>query len=352
MDSTGSNVERDRTLIHQASHPAGLDSAADLILRTQRPCGEIPWSPGQKTDPWDHVEAAMGLATAGHPDAAARAYRWLARHQLPDGSWYSAYLDGVPLDRTRDANFCAYIAVGVYHHWLVTRDRAVLEDLWPTVAAAIDFALSLQAPGGEIHWAISPDGRIDPMALLTGSSSIHMSVRCALAAGAILGRPRPQWEQALQRLGDAIRFQPHLFNMAKARFSMDWFYPVLAGVVTGPEAERRVDRGWRRFVVEGLGVRCVSDQPWIAVAETTELVLALAGMGRLEQARVVFGWIGERRFEDGAYWAGFTFPDMTVWPQDRLTWTNAGVLLAADAIFRFTPGADLFSRRAWGPARG
>jgi hypothetical protein len=336
----------------RAAAPVELEPAAELILSAQRPSGEIPWAPGQKTDPWDHVEAAMGLTTAGHRSAAARAYGWMARTQLADGSWYSAYLDGAPLDRTRDANLAAYIAVGVYHHFLVTGDRSFLDTLWPTVAAAVDFALSLQAPQGEIHWAISPAGRVDPMALLTGSSSIYMSVRCALAAAAVLGRPRPGWAEALGRLGHAIRCKPHLFNMTKARYSMDWFYPVLAGAVTGADAERRIERGWRRFVVEGLGVRCVSDQPWVAVAETTELVLALAGMGRLEQARVVFGWIADRRFEDGAYWAGFTFPDLTVWPTDRLTWTQAGVLLAADAIFRLTPGAGLFSHRASGLPRG
>jgi hypothetical protein len=344
-------VDLERTLNNRPFTPVEIESTADLILRAQRPSGEIPWAPGQKTDPWDHVEAAMGLMTAGCRSAAERAYDWMACTQLPDGSWYSAYLDGVPLDRTRDANFSAYVAVGVYHHFLVTGDRVFLDRMWTTVAAAIDFALGLQAPQGEIHWAISPEGRVDPMALLTGSSSIYLSLRCALAQSAVLGRPRPAWAEALGRLGHAIRCKPHLFNMTKARYSMDWFYPVLAGAVTGAEAERRIERGWRRFVVEGLGVRCVSDQPWVAVAETTELVIALAGMGRFEQAGIVFGWIADRRYEDGAYWAGFTFPDLTVWPPDRLTWTQAGILLAADALFRLTPGAELFSCRAAGLPR-
>lgn len=339
-------------LHRQAPPPAALDAAAELILRAQRPSGEIPWCPGQKTDPWDHVEAAMALATAGHIAAAERAYRWSARTQLPDGSWYSAYLDGEPLDRTRDANFSAYIAVGAWHHWLVTRDRGVLAELWPTVAAAIDFAVRLQTPAGPIQWAISPEGAVDPMALLTGSSSIFMSLRCGLASAAVLEMTRPDWSSALQRLGEAIRFKRHLFNMGKARFAMDWFYPVLCGAMVGEDARQRIERGWRRFVAEGLGVQCVSDRPWVALAETTELVLALVAMGRREQACVVFDWIGERRFEDGAYWAGFTFPDMTVWPQDRLTWTQAGVLLAADALFRLSPAADLFSSAPDGLPRG
>jgi hypothetical protein len=293
----------------------------------------------------------MGLGIGGYLREARKAFHWLAGTQLEDGSWYSAYLQGRTQDRTRDANMAAYVAVGVYHHFLITRDGGFLAGMWKTVCAAIQFALRLQAPQGEIHWAISPQGQVDRMALLTGSSSIYMSIKCALAIASVLGQPRPDWQAALQRLGDAIRSKPQLFNMTKSRFSMDWFYPVLAGAVTGVEAQRRIERGWRKFVVEGLGVRCVSDRPWVTLAETSELALTLAGMGSFEKARIVFGWISDRRFEDGSYWSGFTFPDMTVWPEDRLTWTNAGILIAADALFGLTPAAMLFSHRFWNAAQ-
>ena len=43
-----------------------IDAVAGLIADTQQNNGEIPWSPGDKTDPWDHVEAAMGLCIGGH----------------------------------------------------------------------------------------------------------------------------------------------------------------------------------------------------------------------------------------------------------------------------------------------
>jgi hypothetical protein len=51
-----------------------IDALTGLILNTQRASGEIPWCDGQKTDPWDHVESAMGLTIGGHYDAARRAY--------------------------------------------------------------------------------------------------------------------------------------------------------------------------------------------------------------------------------------------------------------------------------------
>ena len=51
-----------------------IDSIAALIVNTQRESGEIPWCEGKKTDPWDHIEAAMGLSIGGYFDEARRAF--------------------------------------------------------------------------------------------------------------------------------------------------------------------------------------------------------------------------------------------------------------------------------------
>jgi hypothetical protein len=324
-----------------------VDGIVTLIAATQLPSGEIPWCEGQKTDPWDHVEAAMGLTIGGYTSEAQRAFEWLARMQLDDGSWYCSYMQGVPQDQTRDANLSSYLAVGVLHYYLITGDTAFLKAMWQAVSAGIDFALNLQAPGGEIYWAISPEGHIDPMALLTGSSSIYMSLKCALAIANLLGQDVPRWRHALQQLGDAIKYKPYLFNMTKSRYAMDWFYPILAGVLTGQEAQKRIDRYWKKFVVEEKGVRCVFDQPWVTIAETSELSIALAAMGNLELAKIVFSWISDWRYDDGSYWCGFTCPDMIIWPQEKITWTNAVALIAADAIYDLTAAGQIFSHGLW-----
>ena len=324
-----------------------IDAVCSLIAATQLPSGEIPWCEGQKTDPWDHIESAMGLSTGGYLFEARQAFEWSARMQLEDGCWYSAYMRGAPEDKTRDANLSSYIAVGVFHYYLITADIDFIERMWPTVSAAIDFALHLQTHEGEIHWAISPEGRVDPMALLTGSSSIYMSLKCALAIAQILGRPAPKWKNALIKLGDAIRYKPHLFNIAKSRYSMYWFYPILAGALTGADAQKRIDRYWGKYMIEDRGVRCVSDEPWVTLAETSELIIALAAMGNRELAKIIFSWIADRRYDDGSYWCGFTFPEMIIWPEDKLTWTNAVTLMAADAIYDLTPAGQLFSHEFW-----
>ena len=324
-----------------------VDAVAGLIADTQKPNGEIPWSPGDKTDPWDHVESAMGLCIGGHLDRAIKAYRWLADMQLEDGSWYSAYRDGKPDDKTRDSNMSSYLAVGLFHFYLTTGDKAFLQEMWATMQRGIDFALNLQTANGEVYWAISPDDSIDKMALLTGSSSIYMSLKCALSIAKLLGHAQPSWQIAMEKLGHAILYRPHLFNMTKSRFSMDWFYPVLAGIFQGEDAQKRIDQQWKKFIITGQGVRCVSDEPWVTLAETSELALALAAMGNRELSEIIFNWIVGRKFEDGSYWCGYTYPDIIVWPEEKITWTNAVILMAADAIYGLTPASQIFSHRLW-----
>ena len=70
-------------------------------------------------------------------------------------------------------------------------------------------------------------------------------------------------------------------------------------------------------------------------------------MGSMNLSEVVFSWIQNRTNEDGSYWCGFTCPDMTIWPKDKSTWTNAAVLIAADAIYDLTPASRLFSHLFW-----
>jgi hypothetical protein len=324
-----------------------ISSTAEFILNLQRPDGEIPWSLGGKTDPWDHVESAMGLGVAGYLKEAALAFEWMVKTQLKDGSWWSATRDGIPEDTTRETNMSSYIAVGVFHYYLLTRDKAFLRHMWPTVKAGINYALNLQAPTGEIYWARNGRGIVDPMALLTGSSSIYMSLKCALALASLLGKHRPDWEKALANLGDAIRNKPDSFNMIKSRYSMDWYYPVLCGAVSGLEAKKRIDKFWDKFTVPDWGVRCVSDRPWVTMAETSELVLTLAAIGDFDRAETVFNWLRDKKFDDGSYWMGVTFPDTVIWPEEKTSWTAAAVLLAYDALNEMTPASRIFNHGFW-----
>jgi len=331
----------------QPSNVLNIDSAARFIALLQRSSGEIPWYEGGKTDPWDLVEAAMGLTIGGFHRESLHAFQWMADNQNPDGSWFSSYINGRPEDSTRETNMSAYIATGVFHTWLVRKDLPFLEAMWPCVKRAMDFAISLQTDRGEIFWAKSPDGEVDPMALLTGCSSIYVSLKCANALAAILEKPQKPWETAFDKLGASLKNSIHIYNISKSRFSMYWFYPVLSGALGEEASARRIEKYWKKYVVEGQGVRCVSDRPWITIAETSELVIALAAMGNAELAGIVFSWIQERVYEDNTFWCGYTFPDMVIWPEEKISWTNGVALMAADILYHLTPASRLFCHDAW-----
>ena len=161
--------------------PDQIGQTAEAIASWQLPSGMIPWFPGGHADPWNHVEAAMALAVAGRTNAAESAYEWLARIQHDDGSWHQYYTaDGVEQDKY-DANVIAYVATGVWHHYLLTGDRSFLAAMWPMVDRAIEFVFALQQPRGEIIWARHADGTPWSFALLTGSSSMYHSTRAELA---------------------------------------------------------------------------------------------------------------------------------------------------------------------------
>ncbi|UXA17927.1 prenyltransferase [Mycobacterium sp. SMC-4] len=313
---------------------------AESIAATQESSGAIPWSVGGHTDPWDHVENAMALTAAGLLEPARRAFEWSRTTQRDDGSWPIQLRDGVIEDANSDSNFCAYIATGVWHHVLVTEDHEFAVTMWPVVAKAIEFVLELQCETGEIAWGLGPGGPTTE-ALLTGCASIHHAMRCALALADYVGEAQPEWELAAGRLGHAIADHPEAF-VAKDRWSMEWYYPILGGALRGDRAHSRIDERWDDFVVPGLGIRCVDDRPWVTGAETCELVMTLEALGQHDRAHEQFAAMHHLREEDGSYWTGLVYADGKRWPVERTTWTGAAVILAADALSSTTAGSALF----------
>ncbi|MEE2032132.1 glucosidase family protein [Rhodococcus chondri] len=317
------------------------------IGRMQQASGAVPWFPGGHTDPWDHIESAMALTATGLREEADAAFEWSRRTQRPDGSWPIQFRGENIENEDTDSNFTAYIAVGVWHHHLVTGDLAFAVHMWPTVRAALDHVLSMQLPGGQIGWARGVGGAFEE-ALLTGCASIHQSLRCGIELANLVDDPQPDWEVALYRLGHALRRHPEVFT-PKPEYSMDWYYPVLGGALRGPAAHQRIQDRWSDFVVDGLGIRCVDHRPWVTGAETCELVLALDALGNTSRARELFAAMQHLRDPDGSYWTGLVYADGKRWPVEVSSWTSATVVLAADALSRTTGGNGVF-RDAAAPA--
>jgi len=320
------------------------------IAAQQRPNGAIPWVVGGKLDAWDHVHSAMALAVVGLGDQTRAAFRYLAKTQGEDGSWVAARNASEVLDSGRESNHAAYLAAGLWHLYRAERDVDFLAEMWPTLERAIGFVLSLQDDEtGVIWWSKNEQGKLWLAPLIAGCSSIHGSLVCAERVAQRLGHPRPEWERVRVRLAQAIRDDHELFTTAPeplvepvGRYSMDWYYPVLGGVLRGDAARQRLTSGRGVFLGEGAGCRCVRDRPWYTVAETCELVLALHVAGLSGHARDLYTWAQVLREEDGGYWMGIAYPEELLWPPMRTTWTAATVILAADALEGNSPTSRFF----------
>ncbi|MCU1670327.1 MAG: hypothetical protein JWP40_3254 [Blastococcus sp.] len=313
--------------------------------------GSLPWFRGGQLDPWDSVEAAMALDIGGEHARAAAAYRWLAARQRPDGSWAAEYRGGKETAAAAESNHAGYLAVGTWHSWLVAADEQIVAELWPAVCRGLDLVVRMQLAGGAVGWALRPDGTPDDTALLTGNASLFQALRCGVALATLRGEPQPDWELAVSDLGAALRSRPEAFA-DRSRYSMDWYYPVLGGALTGTDARERLAADWDRFVVPGLGARCVADRPWVTGAETCELALALAAAGQREAALEQLAAMQHLRENDGSYWTGLVYADDVRWPVERTTWTAAAVVLAADALAGTTPASELFTDPAALPSAG
>jgi hypothetical protein len=325
--------------------PAQVAASGAAIEAVQEPDGAVPWTVGGHADVWNHVEAAMALLVAERLAAVDRAWAWVRETQRADGSWPLKVVAGRVEDASGETNMAAYVAVGVWHHWLVRRDLGFVAAQWPVVRRALDFVCALQLPFGGIAWSQEwHDGRpatVNREALLAGSSSIHQALRAGLTLAELLDDPQPEWELAAGRLGHALREHRERF-LDKSTFSMDWYYPVLGGAVRGAEGRALIAARWRDFVVPGLGVRCVDSNDWVTGAETCELALALDAIGDRERARVLFDDAQHLRQPDGSYLTGYVYPDEVHWPPEHTTFTTAAALLAHDALAGVTEGGGVF----------
>jgi hypothetical protein len=325
--------------------PEQIAQTAVSIASMQEADGAIPWTVGEHTDAWNHVEGAMALLVGGEVEAAEAAYDWCLRNQRADGSWPMKLVAGTVEDASTETNMAAYIAVGVLHHWSIRRDRTFLERMWPVVRGALDLVVDLQLPFGGIAWSREWDAngpaKINREALLAGSSSIYQALRCGVALAEIMDEPQPEWELAGGRLGHALREHRDRF-LDKSTFSMDWYYPVLGGAVRGASADEMLASRWDTFVEDGLGIRCVSANPWFTGAETCELAMALKAIGD-PRAEQVFTDMQHLRTEDGAYWTGYVTPDGVHWPHEHTTYTAAAVILAWDVLTSTTFGSGIMT---------
>tara|TARA_R110002073_G_scaffold186197_7_gene344781 strand:- start:214 stop:1302 length:1089 start_codon:yes stop_codon:yes gene_type:complete len=340
-----------------------IAAGANRIASLQQADGAIPWIEAGLWDPWNHGESVMALAVAGRDVEARAGLDCLASRQEGDGGWTGELGAGVPLDDTnrrlvvdnpataRDTNFAGYVAVTVLRTVLALNGPDILKRYAPMVRRAMDFVAHCQTRQGDIIWRAPDQGELRENidSLRAGNASLFKSFDCAIEIESRLGVSRPDWQRIQADIGDALHDKDWRFDrygIDRRRYAMDWYYPVLAGVVPAQDGQRRLEAGWARFVVEGAGCRCVADEPWVTTAETAELALACASVGWTTRAARLIRHLDPLVASEGGYWMGWQFAEEVIWPLERPSWTAAAVILAADAIESLTPGSDLLIRPA------
>ena len=97
-----------------------LKPTVERILGCRRNRGSVPELEGGIVEPWTHIECAMAIDAGDYQREAERAYDWLMETSYRMEAGMPIIRHGLPKDQYKVSHAISYIAVGVWHHYLVT----------------------------------------------------------------------------------------------------------------------------------------------------------------------------------------------------------------------------------------
>jgi len=100
--------------------------------------------------------------------------------------------------------------------------------------------------------------------------------------------------------------------------------------------------GWDTFAMDGRGIRCVSDEPWVTASETAECSLSFAAIGDMATATDLLRWTRAIAATTRLQHRHRVPVAGTLPSGERSAYTGAAVILAADAICGASAGSRLF----------
>ena len=323
-----------------------FENIAKFIKSIQLESGAIPSNDDGSHDPWDHIESIMGLNFANEYESSKLAFNWLIKNQNQDGSWFSKYMDDIPIQKNKPTHFAPYISVAALHFYKIFSDKEYLEYLWPSIESAINFSIKLQIQNGTIPWSVDKNQKIEEDFLLTGSSSILKSIECGIAISKIIKSTKnlEDWNNSYELLSKAIKNPSGKFDLLKdrKRFSMDWYYPILSGCLNDNQKFFYVDKIFKDFYIKEMGIKCVIEEPWVTVAETCEFIICLMISGREEDAKKLLKDVINISDINGVPYMGWQYEENIFWPLEKPSWTSAALIIAADSVMGLSKGKDLF----------
>jgi hypothetical protein len=188
----------------------------------------------------------------------------------------------------------------------------------PQINNIFDQLENFKDDDGYYYWAKDKKGLSDN-SLITATMSILLSLTARHERSFSIDTSK--WDQKFDRDGTD-----------RSRFSMDFYYPYLARVKNN---KQEFDKHLEEFYVKGLGVKCVKEEPWVTVAESSECVLAALVNGNVISAENIFNDILQFQDSAGIFPTGYQYDLKIFWPEEKSTWTNAAVIIAGHALCTF-----------------
>ena len=102
---------------------------------------------------------------------------------------------------------------------------------------------------------------------------------------------------------------------------MDSYYPIIGGISSKNIVSSLISNIKTSFWIKGLGIKCVSDEPWITVAETSECSIAFKKMGEDEIALELLYAIAIVDSRSIPY-MGWQYIENIYWPEETPSWTS------------------------------
>ena len=126
---------------------------------------------------------------------------------------------------------------------------------------------------------------------------------------------------------------------------MDSYYPILGGINSKEAASSLISKVKTTFWIEGLGIKCVADEPWVTVAETSECSIAFKKIGADEIALELLHNAIAIVDKSSIPYMGWQYIENIYWPEETPSWTSGACILAADANYKLTSASDLFLKQ-------
>ncbi len=304
-----------------------FEPSKNWIISNQSSSGAIFWDEKGKCDPWDHCECLIALAIYEEWEHFWRGVNWFFTNLNEDGLIYAEFQNEKPSKLHYESHHAPYIIMPLIQASLIDKEQNYKKILTNEQLLKLENIFEVlddfKDEDGYFYWAKDSNGYSDN-SLITASMSIFLSL---VAKDKSFPKFNTEmWQEKFNRDG-----------VDRSRFSMDFYYPFLAGIKNNKkEFLDLLDN----YYVKGLGVKCVAEEPWVTIAESSECIISALIHDNENIAKKIFNDIQQFQNKDGIFPTGYQYDMEIFWPEENSTWTNAAVIIAAHALSFYDLGSN------------